>query len=110
MSTKRECLDKVLEKMEPLDVSARAMFGEYGLYFKGRFFGVVCDDTIFIKITERGAPLAGRIAKAPPFPGAKPWYRISAAKASDREWLTSFIEETVRDLPPPKKMKVRRIS
>jgi len=102
VTTTRDFLDKVLERMGPLDVSARAMFGEYGLYFEGRFFGVVCDNTVFIKVTPRGANVAGRIAKGQPFPGAKPWFKVSAAKLAERDWLTFLISETTADLAPPK--------
>ena len=98
--TTRESLDKALERMGPLDVSARAMFGEYGLYLDGRFFGVVCKNTVFIKVTDRGAKIAGRNTIEPPFPGAKPWFKISAKKLADREWLTSLISETAADLLP----------
>jgi len=108
VATTREWLDRALEKMGPLDVSARAMFGEYGLYLDGRFFGVVCDNTVFLKVTDRGARVAGRIAKGEPYPGAKPMFKVSTAKLSDREWLTSIISETIAELAPQKPRQKRK--
>ena len=100
MATTRDSLDKALELKGPLDVSTRAMFGEHGLYLDDRFFGVVCDNTVFIKVTYRGARIAGRITKGPPFPGAKLWFRISVKRLADRHWLTTLTIETAANLVP----------
>jgi TfoX/Sxy family transcriptional regulator of competence genes len=81
------------------------MFGEYGLYFKGKNFAIVCDNTLFIKVTEPGTQLAGRIAKVSPYPGAKPAFRITRAKLDDRSWLLELIEVTSDALAPPKAKK-----
>lgn len=35
-------------------VTYKKMFGEYGLYSDGKFFGSVCDNRLFIKPTEGG--------------------------------------------------------
>jgi TfoX/Sxy family transcriptional regulator of competence genes len=105
MPTDRVFIEKLLEKMGPLDVVAKPMFGGYGLYFKGKNFGVVDDNTLFIKVTEPGAQLAGRVTKAPPYPGAKPAWRISSAKMNDHSWLLALIEATSDALPLPKAKK-----
>ena len=42
--------DFVLDQLAPLgDVWARAMFGGYGLYADGLFFGLIADDRLFLK-------------------------------------------------------------
>ena len=42
--------DFVLDQLTPLgDVRARAMFGGYGLYADGLFFGLIADDRLFLK-------------------------------------------------------------
>jgi TfoX/Sxy family transcriptional regulator of competence genes len=100
--------ERLLEKMLPLDVVAKPMFGEYGLYFKGKNFALVCDNTLFIKVTEPGTQLAGKIAKGSQYPGAKPTFQISKAKLDDRSWLLALIEVTSDALPLPKaKKKIR---
>ena len=35
-------------------IRSRRMFGEYGLFCDGVFFGVICDDQFFVKITPEG--------------------------------------------------------
>lgn len=107
MATRKEHVEGLLKKLAPLDVTAKPMFGEYGLYFKGKNFGLVCDNTLFIKVTEPGAEIAGRISKAPPYPGAKPAFRITKAKLDDQPWLLQLIEVTSDAQPQPKARKSR---
>ncbi len=102
MPTDPTFIAKVLEKMEPLEVTARAMFGGYGLYFEGKNFALVDDNTLFIKVTEPGRAVAGRVATAPPYPGARPAFKISHAKLSDRAWLTDLVRATSSALVTPK--------
>jgi TfoX/Sxy family transcriptional regulator of competence genes len=103
MATKRTMVDKVLDEMSPLEVSAKSMFGEYGLYHRGRNFALICDNTLFIKVTAPGAKLAGRVATGPPYPGAKPAFKISPAKRREHDWLMQLIEVTCEALPKPTK-------
>ena len=102
MATTRATVDKVLDEMLPLDVSAKSMFGEYGLYHRGKNFALICNDTLFVKVTGPGEKLAGRVATAPPYPGAKPAFKISLAKRRDHNWLIPLIEVTCAALPKPK--------
>jgi TfoX/Sxy family transcriptional regulator of competence genes len=53
-------------------ITAKSMFGEYGLYAEGKIFAVVCDNKLFIKPTEAGRTYIVDVVEAPPYPGAKP--------------------------------------
>ena len=55
MSTSKETVARILEQLEPLDVRARAMFGEYGLYCDEKIVGLICGDVLFVKPTEVSA-------------------------------------------------------
>lgn len=57
-------------------VRARKMFGEYGLFCDGTFFGVICDDQLFIKITLQGEAAFPDLPKAPPYKGAKDAFAV----------------------------------
>lgn len=52
-------------------IRTRKMFGEYGLYCDDIFFGVICDDQLFIKITPQGEAAFPHLPKAPPYEGAR---------------------------------------
>jgi|ERR1017187_3833438 TfoX/Sxy family transcriptional regulator of competence genes len=107
MATNPTFIATIMDKMFPLEISAKPMFGEYGLYFQGKNFALVCDNTLFIKVTERGSEIARRVPRASPYPGAKPAFKISATKLNDHDWLVQLVEETSRELPLPKPRKKR---
>jgi len=84
-------------------VTCRKMFGEYGLHCYGKFFALICDDTLFLKPTHAAeALLAARdaLTPAPPYDSAGDYYRIDCP--DDRELLLALLEATVNELPAPK--------
>ncbi|MEJ2539982.1 MAG: TfoX/Sxy family protein [Gemmatimonadota bacterium] len=88
-----------------LDVTARKMFGEYGLYSGDVFFAMICDNHLFVKPTEGGRAFLGdEVDEAPPYPGARPSLRIGEA-LEDGERLSELARITVAELPPPKRKK-----
>ena len=105
MASDPKFVERTLERLLPLDVDARKMFGEYGLFYKGKMFGLICGNTFFIRVTSLGAEIAGRIGKGFPYPGAKPAFKISNIKANDSKWLKQLVEVTPQELPEPKKKK-----
>jgi len=88
-------------------VTYRRMFGEYGLYSRGTFFGAICDDQLFVKPTEGGRAHIGDVVEAPPYPGAKNSFLIGD-RLEDGPWLSELVRITVRELPPPKKKKGKK--
>ena len=61
MNTKQETIDYILDQLVAVaDVSVRKMFGEYALYCEGKVVGLVCDDTLYVKITEEGKEFVGK--------------------------------------------------
>jgi len=44
------------------------MFGEYGIYAEGIFFGVICDNKLSIKPTQSGRAFIGEGWKHQPIP------------------------------------------
>jgi TfoX/Sxy family transcriptional regulator of competence genes len=105
MATDKSFIDTVIDKLQPLEIIAKPMFGEYGLYYQGKNFALVCDNTLFVKITAGGANIAGRVGQGSPYPGAKAAYRISSAKLNDRDWIISLVKATSDAMPLPKKKK-----
>ncbi|NNM04618.1 MAG: competence protein TfoX [Gemmatimonadetes bacterium] len=84
--------------------SQRKMFGEYGLYSNGKFFGVICDNRLFIKPTDAGRAFIQDPIEAPAYPGAKPSFLIED-KIEDAEWLSELVRITAAELPAPKPKK-----
>lgn len=88
-------------------ISARKMFGEYGLYRHGKIVALICDNQLFVKPTPEGAAVLGTPTYGPPYPGAKPFFNVSDL-LDDPDWLVLLIETTDAALPPPKKKPERK--
>ena len=110
MASKQATADYILDQLRAAgDVSARKMFGEYGLYCDGKMVGSIADDTLFIKITEAGKAFAGKdYQEGPPYPGAKPAIRIDAKKLEDPAWLSELVKISTASLPAPKPKKTKQ--
>ncbi len=103
MATSHDTMDFLLDQLTPLgNASAKKMFGEYCLYLAGTPVGFVCDDRLYLKPTERGQALLGRVALGSPYPRARPHLLITPDLWEDTEWLCSIVRTTARDLPQPK--------
>lgn len=87
------------------EVSAKKMFGEYGIYLEGRMIALVCDDLLFIKPTEAGKAFLVSPEEGQPYPGAKLWFLIPEDEWDDKQKLTELLRVTVAELPLPKPKK-----
>jgi DNA transformation protein len=109
MATSSSTMEYLLDILsDSKQVSARRMFGEYCLYYAGRPVGLVCDEQLFLKITEPGLRLMKQPSEGAPFPGARPHLRITADDWDDRAWLNALVRTTFDSLPPPKPPKPRK--
>ncbi len=89
------------------DIIAKKMFGEYGLYANGIFFGVICDNKLFVKPTAGGRQFIGEVVEAPPYEGAKNSFLIED-QVEDADWLSELVTITTAELPPPKNRKKKK--
>lgn len=83
------------------ELSHRKMFGEYALYLHERVVALVCDNELFVKPTPAGRALLGEVAEAPPYPGAKPHFRLDDG-LDDGDLLRRLLLATAQALPAPK--------
>ena len=83
-------------------MTARRMFGEYGLYCDGKLVALICDDQLYVKPTEAGRACLGTAVEAPPYPGAKPSFLIPGERWEEADWLSELIRLTAAVLPAPK--------
>ncbi len=77
MATKQSTVEYLLDQIaEAGAVTAKKMFGEYGVYCDGKMVALVCDDQLFVKQTPAGKAFLGDCPEKPPYPGAKPCFLI----------------------------------
>ena len=109
MATQQRTIDYLIEQASGAGtVSAKPMFGEYGVYVDGKMIGSVCDDQLFVKPTASGRVHAEPVSDVPPYPGAKPQMLIEADRWDDAEWLGELLRVTAAELPTPKPRKPKR--
>ncbi len=107
MATQVSTIEYILDQLSSVpDMRARKMFGEYALYCGDKVVALVCDDTLFVKITEAGRTFVwDRYVEGAAYLGAKPSIVIDMDLVEDREWLSELIRLTEENLPEPKPKK-----
>ncbi len=105
MASDQNFVDFVLDQIKNAGaVTAKKMFGEYGLYADEKLFGLICDNKLFIKPTNSGRDFIGDVLESPPYEGAKPSFLIED-KLEDSEWLNELVKLSIKELPLPKPKK-----
>ena len=82
VAKRSEFVDWLLEQMAPLgNVSARAMFGAFGIYLDDFFFALVHDDTLYLKADQVNKPRFLKI-------GAQPFrYHAKGGKVTEMSYF-----------------------
>lgn len=102
MASNQKFVDFVTDQIKRAgEISAKKMFGEYGIYSDGKMFGLICDNKLFIKPTKSGREFIGKVVESPPYPGAKPSFLIGD-KIEDSEWLSKLVRISLKELPEAK--------
>lgn len=108
MATDKKFVEFVVDQIEKAGtITAKSMFGEYGIFSDGKIFGLVCDNKLFIKPTVAGRDFIKNVVEAPPYPGAKNWFLIEE-ELEDIKWLSQLIRITLKELPSPKPRKKKK--
>ena len=106
MTSAQSTVDFIVDQLGGTDVvTAKKMFGEYGIYFDSKMVALVCDSQLFIKPSAAGRQFIGTPTEAPPYPGAKPYFLISGERWDDGAWMSQLVRITAAELPLPKKKK-----
>ncbi len=107
MATKQSTIDYLLDQLDGLkNTRARKMFGEYALYTDNKVVALVCNDELFVKITEPGKKLLDKNYKEGfAYPGAKASMHIEGDILEDKKFLQELIQVTAKALPEAKQKK-----
>lgn len=88
------------------DITARKMFGDYGVYCNGKIFGLVSDNGFYVKPTGAGHQMLRSVDLRPPYEGAKPYFYIE--DVDDSDYVSALVRATCADLPEPKPKSKRK--
>jgi TfoX/Sxy family transcriptional regulator of competence genes len=102
MATSAATISHLLDLLSAAgDLSARKMFGEYGLYLDGTIVAFICDDTLFLKPTPGALALLPGVEQGPCYPGSKP-YLILTDTLDHPDLAIRALRAVAADAPPPK--------
>ncbi len=101
MASSKEYVDFILEQCEGL--SARAMMGEYVLYYGGKVVGGVYDNRLLVKPTPSAKKLMPNAPMELPYEGAKGMLLVE--NMDDRAFLQSLFAAIAEELPETKRRK-----
>jgi TfoX/Sxy family transcriptional regulator of competence genes len=102
MATSKDTIEFLRDALALVpEVTFRPMMGEYCVYSRGRVFGLVCDDTLFLKTTPETLHLF-KDKKTRAYPGSKNTCQANADWLEDREALAQAVQYTLARLPAPK--------
>jgi len=82
------------------EITVKKMMGDYCIYCNGILFGLICDDKLYIKVTDAGKILFDEMVLQSPYPGAKEYFRID--NVDNRMFLSDLIRVTLPILALPK--------
>ena len=101
MASSKEYIEFVLDQCNGL--SARAMMGEYVLYYGGKVVGGVYDNRLLVKPTPSAKALMPNAEYQLPDEGAKEMLLVE--NIENRDFLIQLFEAMYEELPEPKKRK-----
>lgn len=99
MASSKEYVNFILEQCEGL--SARAMMGEYVLYYGGKVIGGVYDNRLLVKPTLSAKRLMPNAPMEFPYEGAKEMLLVE--NMEDKAFLQSMFAVIAEELPAPKR-------
>ena len=101
MASSKEYIEFVVDQCEGL--SARAMMGEFVLYYGGKVVGGVYDNRLLVKPTLSAKALMPNAEYQLPYEGAKEMLLVEDVENGD--FLRQLFEAMYVELPEPKKRK-----
>ena len=99
MASSKEYVDFILDQCAGL--SARAMMGEYVLYYGGKVIGGVYDNRLLVKPTPSAKKMMPDVSMELPYEGAKEMLLVE--NMEDKAFLQSLFAVIAEELPAPKR-------
>lgn len=113
MAVSEEFLNYVVDQFRELGaVTTRKMFGGAGIYFDGKFFALVANDELYLKVDDKNRP---RFEQAGSY-AFEPWegqimsgyWAVSADVLEDPAALADWSQHSVKIANTPKKKAAKK--
>ena len=78
-------------------IEYKKLFGEYSVYCNNKIIALICNNQLFIKITDKCRNLLNEIIEAPAYPGSKPFFLIESV--DNKDYMSRIARTTYEELP-----------
>ena len=78
------------------EIAVKKMMGDYCIYCDGVLFGLICDNNLYIKMTDAGEAILDEVVPRQPYPSARDHFYIT--NVDDRDYLVDIIRATLPEL------------
>lgn len=103
MASSLSYVEFVKDQLAPAGtITHRRMFGEFGLYCNGKYFGLICTDRALVKITPAGTDFWPDCPRGIPYEGGGEMF---LPDVEDREKFVGLVRVTCAALPEKKPRK-----
>ena len=82
------------------EIAVKKMMGDYCIYCDGVLFGLICDNNLYIKVTEAGATVLNEVILRPPYEGVRDYFLVDDVDNND--YLKELVRATMLELISPK--------
>jgi DNA transformation protein and related proteins len=93
--------DRIVDRLAALgDITSRAMFGGYGIYWRGVIFAISYRERLYFKVNDQSRPAFEALGMGPFRPNdrqtLKSYYEVPQIVLDDTEALLSWAGEAIR--------------
>ena len=91
------------------DITVKKVMGDYCIYCDGVVFGFICDNNLFVKVTEAGRAVLNEVVLRSPYRGARDHFYIADVDDGDR--LTELIRASLpalRSSPSTRSPRIKK--
>lgn len=99
MATAKDFTEYILDNTHSPKARVRSMFGEFALYYEDKVVALICDNTLFVKITENNKKFLGQNKIGPAYPKSKNFYIITEEQIETPKFLQTIFKNVSTSLP-----------
>ena len=99
MTTTKDFTQYILDNTHSPKARMRSMFGEFALYYENKVVALICDNKLFVKISENNKKLLGKNKTGPAYPKSKNFYILTEEQIESPKFLQTIFKNISLSLP-----------
>lgn len=105
MTTTKDFTQYIVDNAHSTKVRVRSMFGEFALYYEDKVVALICNNTLYVKISESNKKLLDQNKIGPAYPKSKNFYILTEEQIETPKFLQTVFKNISTSLPAKKVSK-----